>query len=536
MFGKVRFSKLLLSIGGVLAGFVIISALISGYALERLKVGGPLYSGIVQGKDVIADVLPPPAYVIEAYLEATLALDDPASLATHAQRLEQLRKDYDTRHAFWKTQPLDPEVQKLLTTESDTHVRAFWEAVETGLLPALERGDTEAARAAYATVKSTYLAHRKVIDEVVAITTRLNAAGEANAASEQVFYEMLFGALHLLCLVLVGVAVYVMQAGMVKPLTQMAGVVTRVARGDLTGEVPGLAREDEVGDFARALEVFKQNKRAADAMTADVSAVLNTTTAAALQLHATAREMNGTAEETSRQSVAVAAASEEASSNVNAVASAAEELSASVEEIARQVNDAAAVAGKAVEQARSTDGTMQRLSESALKIGNVVELINSIAGQTNLLALNATIEAARAGEAGKGFAVVASEVKSLASQTARATEEISEQVSSIQSISTEAVESIRQIIGVIGNINQISSAISSAVEEQGAATREIARNVEQAAAGTKEVSKNIDGVSVAATRTGDSATQVMDAVSKLNATATALKDKMDEFLSKTRAA
>ena len=536
MFGKIRFSKLLLSIGGVLAGFVIISALISGYALERLKVGGPLYAGIVQGKDVIADVLPPPAYVIEAYLEATLALDNPASRSVHARRLEQLRKDYDARHSFWKTQPLDTQLQKLLTTESDTHVRAFWEAVETGLLPALERGDSEAARAAYATVTSAYLAHRKVIDQVVAITTRLNGEGEANAASEQVFYEALFGVLQLLCLLLVGGAVYVMQAGMVKPLTQMAGVMTRVSRGDLSGEVPGLAREDEVGDFARSLEIFKQNKRAADAMTADVSAVLNTTTAAALQLHATAREMNGTAEETSRQSLAVAAASEEASSNVNAVASAAEELSASVEEIARQVNDAAKIAGKAVEQARSTDGTMQRMSASAMKIGNVVELINSIAGQTNLLALNATIEAARAGEAGKGFAVVAAEVKSLASQTARATEEISEQVSSIQSISAEAVESIRQIIGVIGNINQISSAISSAVEQQGAATREIARNVEQAAAGTKEVSKNIDGVSVAATRTGDSATQVMDAVNKLNGTATALKDKMDEFLSKSRAA
>ena len=536
MFGKIRFRKLLLCIGGLLAGFVVVSALISGYALERLKVGGPLYAGIVQGKDVIADVLPPPAYVIEAYLEATLALQEQTAVDTHAERLQQLRKDYETRRDYWKTQPLDETMKKLLVTDSDAHVARFWQAVEEGLLPAIRRGDMEAARQSYARAQTAYLAHRKVIDEVVGITTRLNAEGEANAAGEQTFFEILFGVVQIACLALVALAVFMMQAGMVRPLTELAGVMTRVARGDLSGSVPGLERADEVGDFARALEVFKQNKRSADALAADVAGVLATTTKAAQQLHDTAHEMTGTAKETSSQSVIVAVASEEASSNVNAVASAAEELSASVEEIARQVTEAAAVAAKAVEQARSTDGTMQRMSESAQKIGNVVDLINNIAGQTNLLALNATIEAARAGEAGKGFAVVASEVKNLASQTARATEEISEQISSIQSISAEAVESIRAIISVIGSINQISAAISGAVQEQGAATREIARNVEQAASGTKEVSRNIDGVSAAATRTGDCANQVMEAVSKLNATSSNLKQKMDEFLAQSSAA
>ncbi len=536
MFGKIRFRNLLFAIGVVLAGFVAVSALISGYALERLKVGGSIYEEIVRGKDVIADVLPPPAYVIESYLEATLALNEPASVRFHADRLSQLHKDYDARRDFWKTQPLDPELQKLLTSDSDVPVQAFWTGIESGLLPALVRGDMDAARKTYVRVTDAYVAHRKVIDGVVAVATKLNASGEASAADERALFELLFGVVQLASLVVLAGVIYVMQAGMVKPLTQMAGVMTRVAEGDLSGTVPGLARADEVGDFAKSLQVFKQNKLAADALTTDVAAVLRTTTAAAAQLHLTAQEMARTAEETSQQSVAVAAATEEASTNVNAVASAAEELSASVEEIARQVVEAAAVAGQAVERARHTDETMQRLADFAQKIGRVVDLINTIAGQTNLLALNATIEAARAGEAGKGFAVVASEVKALASQTAKATEEIREQVSSIQSISGEAAESIRGIISVIGSINQISSAISSAVQEQGSATREIARSVEQAAAGTKEVSRNIDGVSVAATRTGASAMQVMGAVEQLNQTALKLQDKMDEFLATSRAA
>ena len=536
MFGKIRFRKLLVAIGGVIAGFVLLSALISGYALERLKVGGPLYDGIVQGKDVVADVLPPPAYVIESYLEATLALNDPASVQRRTERLAQLHKEYDARRAYWTSQPLDPELQKLLTSDSDLKVQAFWTDIESGLMPALARGDMEAARTAYARVSEAYAAHRKIIDNVVALATRLNADDESKAADEETQYIALFAAVQLASLAVVAGVLLLMHNGMVKPLTEMAGIMTGVAKGDLSGTVPGLGRADEVGDFARALQVFKQNKLAADAMTADVATVLRTTTEAAKQLHVTAQEMNGTAADTSRQSVAVAAATEEASTNVNAVASAAEELSASVEEIARQVDEAAVVAGRAVDQARRTDTTMQRLSEFAQQIGRVVELINTIAGQTNLLALNATIEAARAGEAGKGFAVVASEVKALANQTAKATEEISTQVSSIQSTTSEAAESIRGIIGVIGSINQISSAISSAVQEQGSATREIARSVEQAAAGTKEVSRNIDGVSVAATRTGACATQVMGAVEQLNHSAQALQDKMDQFLAASRAA
>jgi methyl-accepting chemotaxis protein len=218
------------------------------------------------------------------------------------------------------------------------------------------------------------------------------------------------------------------------------------------------------------------------------------------------------------------------------VASAAEELSASVAEIGRQVESSTQMSGKAVEEAADTDQTVQSLASSAQKIGEVLKLISDIAAQTNLLALNATIEAARAGEAGKGFAVVASEVKSLATQTAKATDEISGQIGTIQSTTTDAVAAIKRIGGTIGEMNKIATTIASAVEEQGAATQEIARNVQEASKGTTEVSSNIAGVSQAAGQTGAAATQVLGAAGDLSTQAETLRNEVDRFLVSIRAA
>jgi methyl-accepting chemotaxis protein len=269
---------------------------------------------------------------------------------------------------------------------------------------------------------------------------------------------------------------------------------------------------------------------------AKATAMLKAVAAAATEMQTTAGSMATTAEETSRQSTAVAAATEQASSNVQTVATAAEELSASVGEIGRQVAQSNRIAGKAVEEAERTNETVKSLSEAAQKIGKVVELINSIASQTNLLALNATIEAARAGEAGKGFAVVASEVKSLANQTARATEDIGQQISGMQQISNEAVRAIQAISATITEINEIATAIAAAIEEQGAATQEIARNVQQAAVGTQEVSANITGVTQAAADTGAAATQVLGAAGELSKQSESLRGEVDRFLGDVRAA
>jgi methyl-accepting chemotaxis protein len=253
-------------------------------------------------------------------------------------------------------------------------------------------------------------------------------------------------------------------------------------------------------------------------------------------MQSTAQSMSATAEETSQQAVTVASAAEQASANVQTVASAAEELLSSIAEIGRRVTQASGIAGSAANDGRRTDVIVRGLADEAQKIGEVIKLIQDVAGRTNLLALNATIEAARAGEAGKGFAVVASEVKNLANQTAKATDEIRARIAAIQSQTSAAVEAIRGICGTIEEINGISSSIAAAVEEQSTATREISRSVQQAATGTAQVSDNIGGVSTAADNTGAAASQVLGSASELAKQSEILRSEVENFLTRVRAA
>ena len=347
-----------------------------------------------------------------------------------------------------------------------------------------------------------------------------------------------------------------------KPIVAMTRTMTRLAEGDTGAEVPSRERTDEIGEMAGAVQVFKDNaiekirleqereeqqrkaeaeKKAAmnhlaDTFEASVGRVVGQVSSASTEMQASSESMSATAEETTRQSAAVAAASEQASANVQTVASAAEELSSSIAEISRQVGQASEIAASAVREAEQTNTKIQGLAEAANKIGEVVALITDIADQTNLLALNATIEAARAGDAGKGFAVVASEVKNLANQTAKATDEIGTQISGIQTATREAVAAIEVITKTISRINEVNSGVASAVEEQGAATQEIARNVEQAAAGTQEVSSNISGVSQAANDTGAAAEQIRSAAGELSQQSETLRSEVEKFLANVRTA
>ncbi len=386
--------------------------------------------------------------------------------------------------------------------------------------------------------------------------------GDADlVASESGLLEMLLWVLLGVGLGVAGAVVYFTTRSIVPPLRSMTEAMTALAGGNYAVAIPAVGRKDEVGDMATSMAVFKENmikaKEASEReaveqkarelraktmeklttdFDAEISSVLKTVASASTELQATASSMTATAEETSRQSTAVAAAAEEAASNVQTVAAASEELSSSITEISRQVSQSAKIAGQAVTQAQETDEKVQGLSEAAQKIGEVVQLINDIAAQTNLLALNATIEAARAGEAGKGFAVVASEVKSLASQTAKATEEIALQVSAIQGATRDSVDAIKSIGRTIAEINEIATTIASAVEEQGAATQEIARNVQQASAGTSEVTVNISGVNQAASETGSAATQVLGASSELSQQSEQLRSQVERFLAGVKAA
>ncbi|MFC1672590.1 methyl-accepting chemotaxis protein [Pseudomonadota bacterium] len=282
--------------------------------------------------------------------------------------------------------------------------------------------------------------------------------------------------------------------------------------------------ESKVKDFTMVADDFERNMKE----------VVNTVAAASTELQSTAQGMESTASATSQQATTVAAAAEEAATNVQTVASAAEELSSSISEISRQVSQSTQIASAAVSEVDGANEKVQGLADAANKIGEVVALITDIADQTNLLALNATIEAARAGEAGKGFAVVASEVKNLANATAKATEEISNQIGGIQTATQGAVAAIGSIGGTIGQMSEISSAIAAAVEEQGAATQEIARNVEQAASGTNEVTSNITQVTQAAQETGHSAHDVLSASGDLSKQAEVLGSEMDTFIGEMR--
>jgi len=535
-----------------IAGAIATGAL----ALRELKVGGTVYRQIVLGKDLVADVLPPPEYIIESYLEATLALQNPANAAAHRERLKKLRAEYDERREFWLKEPeFDAGIRRLLTDKSYVPVSEFWKVLENDFFPAIERKDMTTAGRAYAALSAAYRAHRTVVDEIVERANEANAVTERLAARNETIYVTAMWAAGSAVLLLVLGSAWGVIGGLVRPVVAMTGAMRRIADGELDATIPGAERRDEIGAMAKSVEFFRSGLIEAERLAREQSDALaarqkradtrdgllrefegvaadavKSVAVAAAQLDAAAKSMVAMAREANEHAAGVSAAAQTTSANVHSVATATEQMTGSVREISAQVSSSTEIAGNAVAEAGQTSDAVQRLSTAVQKIGEVVGLINSIASQTNLLALNATIEAARAGEAGKGFAVVASEVKNLAGQTAKATEEISIQIGQVQDTTGTVVAAIGGIGGTIGRISEISARIASAIEEQSAATAEISRSIQQAASGTQEVSGAIAKVTATVGQTGSTSEQVLQAAQSLSGQADSLRRQVDSFL------
>ena len=415
----------------------------------------------------------------------------------------------------------------------------------------LNRGRPLASKISEVTHHAVEVAEKAVAD------SRAHAEAEVRSASR---VNLALGVL--VSLVLAASMIFSF-SGIARPMTRLNEAMSKMAGGQLTVEIPGAARGDEIGDIAKTVTVIRQNAEQAarneaearirqDALAAAerkkemikmaddfegaIGEIVNTVSSASIELEASATTLTATADRAQQLTTLVATASQDAAGNVQSVAFATEEMSSSVNEIGRQVQESSNIASEAVHQAERTNDRVGELAKAAGRIGAVVELINTIAGQTNLLALNATIEAARAGEAGRGFAVVASEVKALAQQTAKATGEISQQISGIQDATHQSVSAIKQIGETIGRMSEIASTIAAAVEEQGAATQEISRNIQQAARGTMEVNAHIVDVQRGASETGSASSQVLFAAQSLSMDSNRLKLEVGRFLNSVRAA
>jgi methyl-accepting chemotaxis protein len=461
--------------------------------------------------------------------------------------------------AYEATQLVDAEVKiaaevKRLRAAAEPSIMAALKALDTGDMAALQpllAGDL------YSHVDPLTEALGRLIGVQTDVTEHVYNDSESIGAlllAAAIFFSI-FGA------VAIGVSLWAVVIRTTRPLVAMTGAMQRLAANDIDIEVPGAERQDEIGAMANAMAVFKTNAherrrleaeqerqraerearaKRIEALTAafeeNAGTVTGEVTRSAEEMQASANGLSQIAAQTKQEASTVSAATEEASANVQTVAASTEELSASIGEISNHVQRSATMASDATRKASEADVTVANLAEKAAAVGDVVRLINEIASQTNLLALNATIEAARAGEAGKGFAVVASEVKNLASQTAKATEDITAQINSMQSATSGTVSAIRGIVDSINAINEATATIAAAIEEQTAATAEISRNVQEASAGTQEIARSVAGVQEIAWRTQDASDDVLGAASSLTTQARRLSAHVHEFLAGVRAA
>ena len=498
-------AKLAILASGFIAVLILFAALAFN-TLNQLRVNGPLYQTIVQGKDLIADILPPPEYILESYLVTLQILGEPRAeyLTALIAKGEALKKEYAARHEFWVDTLPAIKMKEVMVEDSYAPAMAFFDLRDRRFLPAIQAGDrAKATELAYGPMLEQYELHRKAIDRVVQLATGQNADGEATAAA-----IIRTQTRNLLLIALIGLAslcglTYLIASGITRPIRHTVEMLKDIAEGegDLTRRLQ-VNGKDEISDMARYFNRFVEKLQSiigqmvnntvtvASAAT-ELSSVSVQTTQSIQTLSARTTAAAAAAEQSSANTASVAASMEQAALNLASVASATEEMSATIGEIAANSEKARAISRHTGDQAASVSALMQELSQAAQEIGKVTEAITNISAQTNLLALNATIEAARAGAAGKGFAVVAHEIKELARQTAGATEDIKTRISGMQHATRTATHDIQKITVVIADVGHLIAGIASAIEEQTTVTHDVARNIAQASYGVQDANERI---------------------------------------------
>jgi methyl-accepting chemotaxis protein len=508
--------KLIFSFLGIAVVFLLCSIFFKD-TIEEIRIKGRLYTKIVDNKDLIADILPPPAYIIESYLyamEAATAESDPQQREKLLLRLKELSDGqgfYQERMKFWESTLTNPEIRSVFLDDAQRHGRNFFSAALGPFSSAIRANQMDQARQIfYQQLKPEYLQHRQAVDKVVGL------ANAEFSALEKHSEEILLWRQNMLAFVFFAVVALALILGVVisrsisRPITAAAHILEQITQGDMLQKIPESLRNrgDEVGRMACSLHAMTDQLgnlirdivtgvlRLTDS-SADLTTVSRQLLVAAHKTTEKSSSVAAAAEQMTGNMQSVSAASEQSSTHVSMIASSTEEMIATINQIAHSTDSARSKSENAVQQAKHASEKMTSLGDSARTIGRVTETITEISEQTNLLALNATIEAARAGEAGKGFAVVANEIKELAKQTAQATVDIKNQIAEMQSTTTGTVEDISAISLVIEEINAMIRGIAAAVEEQSTASREIATGLAQASQGIREVNSNVSSSSSA---------------------------------------
>ena len=498
-------AKLILLAAGFI-GVLVLFAVLAFNTLNQLRVNGPLYQTIVQGKDLIADVLPPPEYILESYLVTLQILGESRAESIKAliEKGDQLKKEYGVRHEFWVATLPEGPMRTAMVEDSYAPAMTFFELRDRRFLPAIENGDqVKAAELAYGPMRVQYELHRKTIDQVVEMATRRNADGETTATtiiSAQTRNLLLIAVIGLT--VMCGLAYWIAR-GMTRPVRYTVEMLRDIAEGDgdLTRRLQ-VNGTDEISELARHFNRFVEklqgiirqmvgNAVTVTSAATELSAISTQTAQSVQTLSSRTATIAAAAEQSSANTATVAAAMAQAAFNLASVANATEEMSATIGDVAASSEKARLISRQAGDQAASASALMQELSQAAQEIGKVTEAITSISSQTNLLALNATIEAARAGAAGKGFAVVAHEIKELARQTAGATEDIKTRISGMQHATHSAAGDIAKITAVIADVGHLIAGIASAIEEQTTVTRDVAGHIAQASSGVQDTNARI---------------------------------------------